>query len=296
MPKLTVSEKATPVTIEEFLHNSLPEAPLGYLHQLIKKGRVKRNHDTLEAGTLVGPGDCIQLPESQRILELLETPHEPVPPLEILFESREIVIVNKPAGLAVHASKGHEKRNLTDQIADYYGARKEHFQVSPIQRLDLETSGPVLFGKGKKSCSELGKLFMSGEVTKGYLALVAGKVDQKGRIISELPAKGKIKEAVSKYQAIATNKTASLLEVRLETGRQHQIRRQFAELGHPLYGDQRYHGPCPAQLPRLFLHCNRLAFINPFDGLQVEVSCPLPAELLTFLTTVKLSPKLLQAG
>ncbi len=290
MPKLTVSENAVPVTIETFLQDTIPNAPLGYLHQLLKKGRIKRNHEALEAGTIVLPGDCIHLPESQRIIELLENPHEPQKEPEILFESREIVIVNKPSGLAVHASKGHEKTNLTDQIADYFAARKENFQVSPIQRLDLETSGPVLFGKGKKSCSELGKLFMSGEVTKVYLALVAGKVDQKGRLISHLPAKGKIKEAISRYQTISTNKTASLLEVRLETGRQHQIRRQFAESGHPLFGDQRYRGPCPPQLPRLFLHCQRLAFISPFDGHQVEVNCPLPDELLSYLQTLNLRP------
>ena len=288
MPKLTVSQNASPMTIEEFLHNTLPDAPIGYLHQLLKKGRVKKDNLPLQAGAVLAAGDCIQLPESQRILELLESCGEKNEPPEILYESREIVIVNKPAGLAVHASKGHEKRNLVNQIADYYALRKENFQVSPVQRLDLETSGPVLFGKGKKSCSELGKLFMNAEVTKVYLALVAGKVDKKGQLISDIPAKGKIKQAVSSYQTISANKTASLLEVRLETGRQHQIRRQLAEVGHPLFGDQRYRGPCPVQLPRLFLHCSRLAFIEPFYGEQVDISCPLPADLLTFLNNLKL--------
>ncbi len=288
MPNLTVSKNSPAITIDEFLTRTIPNAPAGYLHQLLKKGRIKKADQSLKSGDLVEPGDCIHLPESERILELLKDSGERFTAPEILFENREIIIVNKPSGLAIHASKGHEKINLTDQIGDYFSLRKENFQVSPIQRLDLETSGPVLFGKGRKSCSEMGKLFMSGEVTKVYLALVAGKIDKKGTLISDLEAKGKIKQAVSHYQTISTNKTASLLEVRLETGRQHQIRRQFAEIGHPLFGDQRYRGPCPEALPRLFLHCSRLAFTNPFNGEQIDISCPLPDQLLTFLQTLKL--------
>lgn len=290
MPKLTVSKNQSDICVEEFLQSRLPEAPVGYIRQLVKKGRVKRGGHSVQPGEILGPGDCIQLPESQRILELLANSNKVINNPEILFESREILIINKPSGIAVHSSKGHENRNLTDQMADYFAARKENFQVSPIQRLDLETSGPILFGKGKKSCSELGKLFMSSAVTKTYLALVAGEVKQKGELTSELPAKGKIKQAVSRYQVIAANKTASLLEVRLETGRQHQIRRQFAEIGHPLFGDQRYRGPCPAQLSRLFLHCNRLSFTEPFQGHKIDITCPLPKELLNYLASVKLDP------
>ena len=288
MPKLTVSKNTPAITIDEFLTRTIPNAPAGYLNQLLKKGRIKKADQPLQSGDLVEPGDCIHLPESQRILELLKDSSERFTAPEILFENREIIIINKPSGLAVHASKGHEKINLTDQIGEYFSLRKESFQVSPIQRLDLETSGPVLFGKGKKSCSEMGKLFMNADVTKVYLALVAGKVDKKGTLISDIEAKGKIKQAISSYRAISVNKTASLLEVRLETGRQHQIRRQFADIGHPLFGDQRYRGPCPDQLPRLFLHCSRLAFVEPFNGEQVDVHCPLPEDLLAFLQTLKL--------
>jgi len=290
MPEVTVSEIAHGLAIEEFLQTWLTAAPPGYLRQLVRKGRVTSGLQILAPGAIVHRGDCIRLPESQRILEMLAISTQKFIPLEILFESREILIVNKPSGVAVHSGKGHEKNNLTDQIADYFLSRKEKFQVSPIQRLDLETSGPVLFGKGKKSCSELGKLFMNAEVNKIYLALAKGKTTPHGALISQLPAKGKIKQATSAFQTIAANKTASLVEVRLETGRQHQIRRQFAEAGHPLFGDHRYRGPCPNLLTRLFLHCSRLSFKDPFGGGLIDISCPLPAELLEFLRIAGLSP------
>ncbi len=290
MPELTVSEFAHGSTIEDFLQSRLPAAPSGYLRQLVRKGRIRNGDQVLESGATVHRGDCIRLPQSQRILELLEASNQKSHPLDILFESREILIVNKPSGVAVHTGKGHEQNNLTDQIADYFLSRKEKFQVSPIQRLDLETSGPVLFGKGKKSCSELGQVFMSGEVNKIYLALVKGKTAAQGTLVSELPAKGKIKYAASGFRTISANKTASLVEVRLETGRQHQIRRQFSETGHPLFGDRRYRGPCPPELSRLFLHCSRLSFTDPFHGQQIDISCPLPDELLAFLEKINLAP------
>ena len=289
MPVLTVSKNDTGLTAREFLLNKIPAAAPGYLNQLFKKGRVSRAGSILSAETEVAPGDCIQLPESARILELLEQSSTASPGLEILFESREILILNKPAGLAVHTGKGHENDNLTDRTRSYFSARRELFQLSPIQRLDLETSGPVLFGKGKKSCSELGKLFMKGEVTKVYLALVMGHLPDHGTLSSDIPAKGKIKTASTSFRKIAGNQQTSLLEVKLETGRQHQIRRQFAEAGHPLYGDRRYRGPCPKELQRLFLHCRKLAFTDPFSNQPIAVEVALPTALLQFLEQHRLA-------
>ena len=81
------------------------------------------------------------------------------------------------------------------------------------------------------------------------------------------------------FQALNRTDSASLLEVRLFTGRQHQIRRQLSALGHPVFGDSRYGGPCPPEVPRLFLHCSRLSFVDPFSGASMTIEAPLPDDL-----------------
>lgn len=288
MPEFIVSEHADGMTVEEFLHQQIPAASRGYLRQLLKKGKVRCDAAVLNAADLVSTGTTISLPGSQRLQELLLAPEQPRVKLDILYESREILIVNKPAGLAIHNSQGHERDNLNARVATFLQQRGDKFRAAPVQRLDLETSGPVLFGKGKKSCSELGKLFMAGEVAKTYLALVSGKLQGRGELVSDIPAKGKTKVARTTYQAVISNEAASLLEIQLHTGRQHQIRRQLADAGHPLYGDRRYHGPTPRKLSRLFLHCRRLAFVDPFSREKIEVNCPLPKELVRFLPQVEL--------
>ena len=287
MPEFIVSAEEADLTAKQFLHQHIPAAPLGYLRQLFKKGKVRIADKVIAADDCLTVGVKISLPNSSRIQELLFAPQDSRPELDILYESREILIVNKPAGLAIHKGKGHERDNLTDRVAAFLASRGDKFQIAPVQRLDLETSGPVLFGKGKKSCSELGKLFMQGEVTKVYLALVAGKLLGRGELLSDIPAKGKLKTARTAYQTLVSNDTVSLLEIQLHTGRQHQIRRQLADAGHPLYGDRRYKGPCPRKLPRLFLHCRHLAFIDPFSQQRVEVNCPLPKELSRFFHSLE---------
>jgi RluA family pseudouridine synthase len=283
MPEFIVSPEEADLTVEQFLRQHIPAAPAGYLRQLFKKGKISSANKIVAAADPLSAGDKIALPNSQRLQELLFAPQKSQLKLDILYESREILIVDKPAGLAIHKGKGHERDNLTDRVAAFLENRGDKFQVAPVQRLDLETSGPVLFGKGKKSCAELGKLFMQGEVTKTYLALVSGKLLGRGDLLSDIPAKGKLKTACTSYQTLVSSEAASLLEIHLHTGRQHQIRRQLADAGHPLYGDRRYRGPCPRKLPRLFLHCRQLAFSDPFSQQRVEVNCPLPKDLSRFL-------------
>lgn len=270
------------LTIAEFLLQRIPAAPQGYIRQLLNKGKISRNTEQLGWQDRLFSGDTVHLPDSARLQQLCDIPTPVVGPLTILYESREILIVDKPAGLAVHNSLGHENDNLTARIEALLAQRGEQFSVAPVHRLDLETSGPILFGKGKQACAALGKLFMRHEVEKYYLALVAGQTQGAGELCGEIPSKGKMKEAVTEFRAISRNEQASLLELRLGTGRQHQIRRQLEQLGHPVFGDRRYGGPCPRELCRMFLHCCRLSFIDPFNGAQLDIESELPDELKTF--------------
>ncbi|WP_321533057.1 RluA family pseudouridine synthase [uncultured Desulfuromonas sp.] len=290
MPQFTVEANETPLSPLAFLQRHISSASKSYLRQLLKKGKVKGPRGVVSEQDQLQPGDVLTLPDSGRLSELMAATAQSSQDqqLFILYESREILIVDKPAGLAIHSSEGHQDHNLTGLVDELIRSRGDAYQVAPIHRLDLETSGPVLFGKGKKACSELGKLFMCHEVEKSYLALVAGKTPGRGLIHSEVPSKGKTKEAQTAFQALDRNDQASLLKVTLYTGRQHQIRRQLSELGHPLFGDRRYRGQQPEGLPRLFLHCCQLAFVDPFSGAPVEIDSPLPADLSQFLDTLGL--------
>ena len=289
MPVFIVKKSESGLALAEFLQRRLPAAPPAYLKQILKKGKVCRPDGTrFSSEDVLSSGESILLPESRRLLELLAVPQAAAAPLPILYESREILIVDKPAGLAVHTSLGHENDNLTQRVDVMLGERGAKLKTAPIHRLDLETSGPVMFGKGKQACGQLGQLFMRREVEKYYLALVSGKTAGSGRIESQIEAKGKEKQACTEFRKIAGSEQASLLEIQLHTGRQHQIRKQLAEQGHPLFGDSRYRGPCPQDLPRMFLHCCRLAFVDPFCAAPVEINSPLPDDLATFLARLKI--------
>lgn len=275
------------LSVLEFLQRRIPAASQGYLRQLLKKGKVTLLSGSLSGGDLLHEADVVHLPDSGRLQELMSVVADPDVEIEILFESRELLVVNKPPGIAVHSSVGHEADNLTGRVETLLAQRGDQFSVAPVHRLDLETSGPVMFGKGRQACSRFGQLFMKNEVEKCYLALVQGKSPGSGVLHSTLTAKGKEKEASSAFQALSRSDSASLLEVRLFTGRQHQIRRQLAALGHPVFGDRRYGGPCPTELSRLFLHCSRLSFVDPFSGASMTIEAPLPDDLRSALVQLE---------
>lgn len=284
MYKLTVGANEVNLSVLEFLQRHVSAASRSYLRQLLKKGKIMAGALPLDEASVLSVGMQVDLPQSGRLCELLYGGKaDGSQPVVILYESREILIVDKPAGLAVHAGVGHEQQNLTAQVNAMLAERGSSFRCAPVHRLDVETSGPVLYGKGKKACSMLGTIFMQHEVEKTYMALVQGRTGGSGMLCSLVPAKGTEKEAATAFRALQRCDAMSLLELTLYTGRQHQIRRQLAESGHPVFGDRRYGGQCPADLPRMFLHCCRLAFVDPFSVATVEIESPLPEELKLFL-------------
>lgn len=286
--RLTVGRNSLATAVEDFLQRQIPAAPRAYLHQLLKKGKIFANGAVLAAGDSVCANDQVELPDSRRLRELLELsrslPAEPV----VLLDHPQFLVADKPAGLAIHAAQGHEDVNLTDLLQKSATARGEKFRIAPVQRLDLETSGVCLFGKGRQALGELGRLMMDGQLKKQYLALVAGRYTGPQELSSQVAAKGKIKEAHCLVRLLCSNGQASLLEIELQTGRQHQIRQQLAQQGYALFGDSRYHGPELKGLTRVFLHSAQLSFFSPFGGEPIAVRSDLPEELRAALAVVQL--------
>jgi 23S rRNA pseudouridine955/2504/2580 synthase len=277
------TEKEKGLLAWKFLLGRVPSAPPAYLRQLLRKGKVLRNGVILGEDSTIGCGERISLPASGRLQQLMaDSAQRPV----ILLEGPEFLIVDKPAGLAVHRSLGHEQDHLAGRVQAWMRQQGHSFMTAPVHRLDLETSGPVLFAKGRRAAAALGKVFFDGQVEKIYLALVAGRLAGTGTLSSAVPAKGKMREASTSYQVLDGTADFCLLQVQLHSGRQHQIRRQLADLGHPVAGDDRYGGNSISGLNRLFLHCRRLALPNPFAAGLLAVDAPLPPDLETTLATL----------
>ena len=277
-------------TLLEALALRVPAAPHAFLRQLCKKQRVAVDGCPASAEQPVQTGETISVKDSQRWRECLEQSR--LQPEQILYEDQHCMVINKPAGLAVHRALGHDD-NLLHRIQDFLHWRGEKFQVAPIHRLDIGTSGAVLFGKGRGAISQLGKMIMAGEATKHYLALVEGCITVPGTLTSPVPAKGSSKDALTRFSPFANAAEYTLLELELLTGRHHQIRHQLAAANWPIVGDARYFGKAIVGLTRPFLHCYQLAFRQPITDQTIEISCPLPVELLGLLHNFGFATELL---
>jgi len=262
-----------------WLQRRLPSAPPSYLRQLLKGGRITVGTEVGCAGLRLAVGEEVRLPRSERLQQLVEA----TPELRILAQTREYLVVEKPAGLPVHRSSSGGD-NLADRVRDYLHLAGAEYRVAPAHRLDAGSSGAVLFGKGKQALRRLGELFMAGEVSKQYLALAAGQLTGCGELTSPVTSHGKAREALTRWQELRNWDGASLLLVTLGSGRRHQIRCQLAAAGHPLAGDRRYRSSLLPDLPRLFLHHCRLFFTDPWSGRPVRIISPLPGDLRQVLS------------
>jgi 23S rRNA-/tRNA-specific pseudouridylate synthase len=214
-----------------------------------------------------------------------------VPPQDLLYEDQHALVVYKPAGLAMHLTPGHDD-NLADRVARFVAVRHVPYRVAPVHRLDIGTSGPVLFGKGRWAAGQYGRLLMDRQLSKHYLALVAGSVPSQGRLTSPIAEGELLKPALTRYRCLAAAGPYSLLDLDLVTGRQHQARRQLADAGWSIVGDRRYGGPPWPGLDHPFLHCHRLRFPVLTTEQLRQVDVPLPAQLAGILAVIGLTTAL----
>lgn len=217
---------------------------------------------------------------------------EPVPmDLDILYEDTHLLVVNKPAGMAVHPSQGNHGNTLANGLADYFRKKQEAFVFRAVNRLDKDTSGLLLVAKNGLSSSLLSGQVERREICREYLAAVCGKTDacgtvsvpigrKEGSAIQRIPDPDHGEAASTRYERLLYNKNTdlSLLRLRLETGRTHQIRVHMKYIGHPLPGDFLYN-PDFRYIRRQALHSVRLSFPHPFTGEVLDFSAPLPEDM-----------------
>lgn len=223
-------------------------------------------------------------------------------PLDILYEDEDLLAVNKPPGLTVHPSQDFPDNSLGNYVEAHFLAEGEPHVLRSIGRLDMDTSGVILFGKNRTACAHLRAQDLDGRRRKTYAALVQGvPAPAEGTIdapIARLPhdlirrcVRPDGQRAVTHYRVCASWETYSLLEITLETGRTHQIRVHLAHIGHPLLGDPLYgtgRGIRPARggepIGRTALHARTMRFFLPFaEEREIALTAPLPADMARYL-------------
>ena len=219
---------------------------------------------------------------------------EAAPQAEIIHRDESVLIVDKPAGLVVHPAPGHHGDTLIDQLRGIAaGGPTERPGI--VHRLDRDTSGLLVVAASPEAHAELSRQVRERSMEREYVALVEGRpgsrsgtidapVGRDHRAPERITVGGRgPRHARTHFEAIETLPGDTLLEVRLETGRTHQIRAHFAAIGHPVAGDPRYGHVGRHGLERQFLHARRLAFQHPATGERVEFRSELPADLAAAL-------------
>ena len=211
--------------------------------------------------------------------------------LDIVYEDEWLLVVNKPSGITIHPSILHFNNSLSNGIRAYFDKIGLKKKIRPVNRLDKDTSGLVIFAKCEYIQECLSLQIQEGILKKEYLCLVSGTINQKSGTIN-LPIarkEGSImercidekgKQAITHYKVIKEFKNYSLVECRLETGRTHQIRLHMASIGHPLLGDTLY-GTSSSLISRQALHSYKIKFIHPITKKEIELIAKLPQDINT---------------
>ena len=286
---------------DRFLAARLPELSRSRLQALIDAGHVTVASVTIKASGRVQGSEqiVVEVPAATAAV-----PQAEALPLTVLFEDRDLLVVDKAAGMVVHPGAGHHDGTLVNallhHVTDLKGVGGE-LRPGIVHRLDKDTSGVIVIAKHERALVALQKAFASREVEKLYLAIVVGSPPEEGTFrtlharhpVHRMRFTGRLKTgktAVTHYRVKERFARASLVEITLETGRTHQIRMHFSEAGFPLLADELY-GTRPSskltEAPRLALHAYRLAFAHPRTGKPVSVTSPLPADLASAVKSLR---------
>ncbi len=221
--------------------------------------------------------------------------------IDRIFEDEYLVVIDKPAGLVVHPSPSYKGETLVDLMAEELGGGEDPTRPGIVHRLDRGTSGLMVVARSDEAVRRLQEMIQAREIERSYRALATGHfrsrtgtidapIGRDSRHRHRMAVNGAApREARTHFEVLEPLPKDSLVEVTLETGRTHQIRVHLSAIGHPLLGDPTYGGREDYGLERPFLHSGRLAFRHPFTDEPLELSSPLPTDLVEALERARLA-------
>ena len=276
--KLIIDELTDNIRIDTYLADYMQDFSRSKIQSEIKKGSVLVNSKTVKPSYSVKEGDEI-------VFEIRETTIKIEPeniPLDIVWEDENMLVVNKPSGMLTHPTTIETTGTLVNALLFKYGENLSdvngEFRRGILHRLDRNTSGMLMVAKNNKTHEYLVEKMKQGEMTKKYLAVVKGVIEEDEFTINKpigrnpnQPHKMAIveggKESISKVKVLERFKDATLIEVHLITGRTHQIRVHLSSIGHPVYNDTLYgFGKMKIKTDEQVLESYKLSFPHPFDG------------------------------
>jgi 23S rRNA pseudouridine1911/1915/1917 synthase len=258
--------------------------------RLIEAGRVRVDGEARAKRHAVAPGERVEVATADGAPQATAADAR----FSVAYEDDDVLVVDKPAGVVVHPGQGHEQGTLAQALAGRVAGGANPERAGIVHRLDRDTSGLLVVARTERAYAALREALAQRCVTREYLALVEGRPPARAGTIDaplgrDRRARTRMstdtdepRPAVTHFRVERALPACTLLRVRLETGRTHQIRAHLLAIGHPVLGDREY-GRAALGLRRQFLHATRLAFAHPVTGAAVEVSSPLPADLAAAL-------------
>jgi 23S rRNA pseudouridine955/2504/2580 synthase len=293
---LEVGEESAAQRIDNFLLRRLKGVPKSHVYRVVRSGEVRVNSGRVKPDYRLREGDKVRVPPI-RVSASMQKPAAKPQSFPIVFEDASLLVIDKPSGVAVHGGSGVS----FGVIESLRAARPEAKMLELAHRLDRDTSGLLMLAKKRSALVELHRMLRDGEVEKDYVAVVKGAPAKKAFEIREslhkhVTASGERRvsvnedgqPAVTRVRLVEKSTDFSFLQLRLMTGKTHQIRVHLAHAGHPVLGDDKYgdfelnRALARQGVKRLLLHARKLAFRHPLDGKAMRFESPLPEDMLRF--------------
>ena len=290
------------VRIDRYLAKACPELSRSYIQKLLKSGQVLVNGSLIKSSYVVAADDHIEVDVPEAVEPEIEA--EPMD-LDILYEDRDIILVNKPKGMVVHPAAGHYSHTLVnglmyhckDQLSGINGVMRPGI----VHRIDMDTTGVLIVCKNDMAHNSIAAQLKEHSITRRYQAIVHGVLkEDEGTVDAPIgrhqTERKKMcinynngRNAITHYRVLRRFEQYTYVECRLETGRTHQIRVHMASIHHPLLGDTVY-GPSKCPVPGLIgqtLHAGVLGIVHPRTGVYMEFTAPLPGYFEKLLRTLR---------
>ncbi len=297
-----IGEEQAEQRIDNFLVRELKGVPKSHIYRVLRTGQVRVNSGRIGASYRLKTGDLVRLPPVRTAQPLAAEAATPSDPLLVVHEDDALLVIGKPAGLAVHGGSG-----ISSGVIEQLRAQRPQARfLELVHRLDRDTSGLLMVAKKRSALTEMHRQLREGEVEKRYLVLVLGhwrnpKQRVRAPLMRYLTEEGERRVSVDPegqsadtlFLLQASWPGFALLEAQLGTGRTHQIRVHLSHLGFPIAGDSKYgDGERNKELKRLglrrlFLHAAKLSFRHPLKDEKIHLDAPLPRELADFLHRLK---------